>query len=409
AFLGVSGWAYSRGGPILYVLAYLSLAYAASFFFLPQLWEVGHEHRMQTQPDFFNTRYGNKYLAGFVCVVGILAFIPYLQLQLDGVGIIVSVASFGHIGRVPAMAVATALVIAFVFANGVRAVAWVSVIKDVLMVIAAVAIGVGIPLAHFGSIGAMFTALAHARPHYLTMPGDTVNLGHSWYISTVLLTALGFYMWPHTFGATFTAKSADTVRRNAIVMPLYTLTLALMFFAGFAVVLITPHLQNGDLALLTVVRRIFPPWFLGVIGGAGALTAMVPAAILILTAATLFAKNLYRPLFAPGMSEAGVARLALAIYGSSTLVSLLLTGYAMVTQCFPGVVLGLYWKRVTGRGVFAGMIIGVLVAVLLMSAHLDPLFGLNAGFVALCLNFAVTVAASLATQARTSAVAPELT
>ena len=422
AFLGVSGWAYSRGGPVLYVLAYLSLAYVASFFILPQLWEVGRQHRLQTQPDFFNSRYGNRYLAGFVCIVGILAFIPYLQLQLDGVGIIVSVASFGHIGRIPAMTVATGLVIAFVFANGIRAVAWVSVVKDFLMIIAAVAIGVGIPRAHFGGIGAMFAALAHARPQHLMMPGATTNLGHSWYVSTVLLTALGFYMWPHTFSATFTAKSADTLRRNAIVMPLYTLTLALVFFAGFATVLILPHLKNGDLALLTVVRHTFPPWFLGLIGGAGALTAMVPAAILILTAATLFAKNLYRPIFAPAMSDDGVARLAramvvvlgatslgLAIHGSGTLVSLLLTGYAMVTQCFPGVVLGLYWRRVTTTGAFVGMIVGVLTALLLMSTHLDPLFGLNAGFVALCINFAVTVAASLATAPKTAAVANQLT
>ncbi len=422
AFLGVSGWAYSRGGPVLYVLAYLSLAYVASFFILPQLWEVGRQHRLQTQPDFFNSRYGNRYLAGFVCIVGILAFIPYLQLQLDGVGIIVFVASFGHIGRVPAMTVATGLVIAFVFANGIRAVAWVSVVKDFLMIIAAVAMGVGIPRAHFGGIGAMFAAFAHARPQHLMMPGATTNLGHSWYVSTVLLTALGFYMWPHTFSATFTAKSADTLRRNAIVMPLYTLTLALVFFAGFATVLILPHLKNGDLALLTVVRHTFPPWFLGLIGGAGALTAMVPAAILILTAATLFAKNLYRPIFAPAMSDDGVARLAramvvvlgatslgLAIHGSGTLVSLLLTGYAMVTQCFPGVVLGLYWKRVTTTGAFVGMIVGVLTAILLMCAHLDPLFGLNAGFVALCINFAVTVAASLATAPKTAAVANQLT
>jgi SSS family solute:Na+ symporter len=422
AFLGVSGWAYSRGGPVLYVLAYLSLGYTGSFFFLPQLWELGRKHRMQTQPDFFNVRYHNRYLAGLVCVVGILAFIPYVQLQLDGIGIIVSVASFGHIGRVPAMVVATCLVIAFVFANGVRAVAWVSVVKDFLMIIAAIAIGVGIPLAHFGGIGPMFAALARARPLHLTMPGATANLGHSWYISTVLLTALGFYMWPHTFSAAFTAKSADTLRRNAIVMPLYTLTLALVFFAGFATVLILPHVQSGDLALLTVARRTFPAWFLGVIGGAGALTAMVPAAILILTAATLFAKNLYRPLFAPAMTDDGIARLAramvillgatslgLAIHGSSTLVSLLLAGYAMVTQCFPGVVLGLYWGRATTPGVFAGMVVGVLTAVLLMSTGLDPLFGLNAGFVALCVNLVVTVAGSLATRAQASAAAPELT
>lgn len=420
-FLGVSGWAYSRGAPVLYALAYLTLAYVASFFFLPQLWEIGRRHRMQTQADFFNTLYRNPYLAGLVCIVGILAFVPYIELQLDGIGIIVSVASFGHIGRVAAMTVGTTLLIAFVVANGVRAVAWVSVVKDLLMLVAAVAIGFGIPLVYFGGVGAMFTTLAHARPGHLVMPGSTANLGHSWYASTVLLTTCGFYMWPHTFGATFTAKSADTLRRNAVVMPLYSLTLALMFFAGFAALLILPHLQNGDLALLIVVRRTFPPWFLGMIGGAGALTAMVPAAILLLSAATLFAKNLYRPLLAPALSDDGVARLArimvillgavslgLAIHGASTIVALLLTGYAMVAQCLPGVLLGLYWRRVTGTGVFIGLIAGVLAAVLLMFAHLDPIAGLNAGFVALCLNFVVTVVGSLATRASAAVVVSEV-
>ena len=422
AFLGLSGWAYSRGGPALYGLAYLSLAYVASYFMLPQVWELGRRHGIQTQPDFFDTLYRNPYLTGFVCVVGILAFVPYIQLQLAGIGIIVSVASFGHIGRVAAMSVGTVLLVAFVFANGVRAVAWVSVVKDFLMLIAAVAIGVGIPLVHFGGIGATFAALARARPSHLVMPGATTTLGHSWYISTVLLTALGFYMWPHNFGVTFTAKSADTLRRNAVVLPIYSLTLSLMFFAGFAVVLILPHFRDGDLGVLTVASHTFPPWFLGVIGGAGALTAMVPAAVLLLTAATLFAKNLYRPLFAPAMSDDSVARLAratvvvlgatslaLAIHGAGTLVSLLLTGYALVAQCFPGVALGLYWKRVSGTAVFIGMMTGMLIALLLMSLHLDPIVGLNAGFAALCGNFAVTVAASLATRAGTAEPLPGLT
>src|SRR3984893_1128950 len=195
AFLGASGWAYSRGGPTLYVMAYLTLAYVVSFFILPQIWEVGRKYGMQTLSDFFSVRYGNKYLAGFVCVVGIVCFIPYLQLQLTGVGIIVSVASFDGIGRTPAMAISVVLLAAFVFASGVRAVAWVSVVKDALMVFAALVIGIGIPLIHFGGIGPMFSALAHFRPAHLTMPGATTNLGHAWYISPVLLTSLGFYMW----------------------------------------------------------------------------------------------------------------------------------------------------------------------------------------------------------------------
>jgi len=206
-----------------------------------------------------------------------------------------------------------------------------------------------------------------------------------------------------------------------VVMPLYTLTLAFIFIAGFTAVMVVPGLSNGDMALLTIVRHTFPAWFLGVIGGAGALTAMVPAAIFTLTAATLFAKNLYRPLFAPGMTDDQVTRLArvmvvvlslislyFAIYSSTTLVSLLLLGYSGVTQFFPGVVLGLYWKRATRRGVFAGMVAGVAtVAFLALSKH-DLLFGLNAGFVALCLNFliAVLVSLSAAAQQRSSDRSP---
>jgi SSS family solute:Na+ symporter len=44
SFLGASGWAYSRGGPTLYILAYLTLGYVVSFFILPEIWEVGRKY-----------------------------------------------------------------------------------------------------------------------------------------------------------------------------------------------------------------------------------------------------------------------------------------------------------------------------------------------------------------------------
>jgi len=414
SFLGASGWAYSRGGPALYILAYLPLSYVIGFFILPPIWEMGRDHGMQTQPDFFLARYRSKYLAAFVSVVGVVFIIPYLQIQLTGLGIIVEVASFDAIGRTQAMVIAVALLAGFVFVSGIRAVAWVSVPKDILMVLAAVTVGIVVPRIYFGGIGPMFAALARTHPAHLVMPGATTTLNHSWYISTVLLTAMGASMWPQAFGASFTAKNAETLRRNAVVMPLYNLSLAFIFFTGFTAYLVIPGLSNGDLSLLTIVRKAFPPWMLGVIGGAGALTAMVPAAVLILTASTLFSKNLYRPIFAPDMSDDQVARLArimvvvlslvslsLAIFSSTTLVSLLLLGYAGVTQFFPGVILGIFWKRATMLGVFAGLVAGVGFATLLILSKHDPLGGVNAGFVALCLNFGITVLVSVSRPAAT--------
>jgi solute:Na+ symporter, SSS family len=410
AFLGASGWVYSKGGPALYILAYLCLGNAIGLFLLPPIWELGREHGLQTQPDFFAVRYGSKTLAALVAVVGVAFMIPYLVLQLKGIGIIVETASFGGIGHAAAMFIAAALLTAFVFTSGVRAVAWVSVVKDFLMIVAVVSIGLWVPYMHFGGVGKMFATLAHAHPEHMTMPGATGNLGHAWYMSTVLLTAMGSGMWPHAFGTTFTAKSADTLRRNATVLPLYLLSLIFVFFGGYAAYILAPGLKNGDMALLTVVRQSFPAWALGIIGGAGALTAMVPASIILLTAATLFAKNLARPVFAPAMTDDQVARLAhgavvalslislaFALTASLSLVSLLLVGYAGITQFFPGVVLGLTWRRTSGVGVLAGILCGVTCTAVLILTGRDPWCGMNAGFLALCLNFCVVALISWAT------------
>lgn len=415
AFLGASGWVYSRGGPALYILAYLTLAYTISYFVLPKLWEVGKKFSLHTESDFFRQRYNSKTLGALVAVIGFVFIIPYLQLQLTGLGIIVQVASFDAISRTVAISIAFVIVAGFVLSSGIRAVAWVSVPKDLLMLLAAFIIGIGVPYHYFGGIRPMFHALVAAKPSHLTMPGNTQKLGHLWFVSSVLLSAMGGFVWPHTFGSIFTAKSGETLRRNAIIMPLYTLTLPLLFFVGFTALLVLPGLQNGDMALLILVRRTFSPWLLGLVGGAGALTAMVPAAILILTAGTLFAKNFYRPLFAPNMSDESVARLAkamvivvtalamyIALYSSTTLVGLLLFGYSGIAQFFPGVVLGLFWKRITGTGVLVGLIAGVAASMGLIAMKLDPIMGVNAGFLALCINLVLTVAVSLGSTARPS-------
>ena len=96
------------------------------------------------------------------------------------------------------------------------------------------------------------------------------------------------------------------------------------------------------------------------------------------------------------------AALTSSIYSTTSLVALLLIGYAGVAQFFPGVVLGLYWDRVTRTGVFAGLTTGTTIAAILMLTKRDPFRGVNAGFIAFCFNFAVTTAVSLFTSTRVS-------
>ncbi|KPD00352.1 putative symporter YodF [Geobacillus sp. BCO2] len=107
------------------------------------------------------------------------------------------------------------------------------------------------------------------------------------------MTALGFYMWPHTFGSIYSAKSTNVFRKNAIVLPIYQLVLLFVFFVGFAAILQVPGLEgsDADLALLKLSVQTFDPWVVGLIGAAGLLTAMVPGSMILMTTSTCWRKT----------------------------------------------------------------------------------------------------------------------
>jgi SSS family solute:Na+ symporter len=224
----------------------------------------------------------------------------------------------------------------------------------------------------------------------------------------------GVYCWPHTFASAYSAKDEQTIRRNAIIMPLYQLPILLVFFVGFTALLVLPGLEQPDTALLSLVTRSFPPWFAGFVGGAGAVTAMVPASMLLLGVATLIAKNVYQQLAggavaptrlmvvsrAAMLGVAGVA-LGLALWSPKELVLLLIVGYGLVTQLFPGIALGLAIPSLTTGPVLAGLLAGEAAVVWLISTGRDPCLGMNAGFVALGVNLAVTLGAWAVDRRRT--------
>jgi solute:Na+ symporter, SSS family len=401
-FLGLSGWVYGFGAPAYYIPAYTVLAYVISYYLLPPIWRLGKRYSFVSQSDFFTKLYDSRSLGVLVAIIGIVFIIPYLQLQLTGLGLIVNVATDGAVSGSVAMVVSFALVAAFVYVSGIKGNAWVAIMKDILMILAILVIGITIPYLQFGGIGPMLDQVVRTSSEYLVLPGTTEDQGVLWYMSTVLLTAFGFFMWPHLFGPLFTARDENIFRRNAVALPLYQLGILFVFFVGFAALLLIPNLQDPDMALLEVVKRTYPSWFLGFIGAAGAVTAMVPAAVLTLTAATLFAKNVLQQAVKPDMSDTSVAivsrwsvigiiaiALFFAIVFPSALVNLLLIGYNGVTQFLPGVLFAILGLRVSPWAVGAGMLTGIGVTAFLMIGGMDPFMGVNVGFIALVLNFLV--------------------
>jgi len=419
-FLGGSGFAYGRGGPTYYILCYGTLAYVMSYFLLPPIWRYARDNGLYSQSDFFVRKYNSPALGVLVSLVGIVALIPYLVLQFKGLGIIVEIAGYGAIASTPAVWVGAAVATAYVMVSGVRGSAWTAVAKDAMILVVVVFLGTYFPLHYYGGIGAMFAAVEAATPGFTVLPAHGESVW--WFSSTVLLTTLGFYMWPHTFASIYTARNTSVIRKNAVFLPLYQLILLFVFFAGFAAILQVPGLKGADvdLALFKLSVKTFDPWVVGVIGAAGVLTALVPGSMILTAAATLLANNLYR-VVDPSAADARVLRVAkvlvplvalVAVYftlkGGQTIVALLLMGYSFVTQLFPALVLSLARNnRITRAAAAAGIVAGVatVAAVSLTHSTIGTLFAalpveikeLNVGIVALAVNVVVMMAVSAGT------------
>ena len=414
-FLGAAGWAYGKGAPAFYILCYGTVAYILSYFILPPIWTIAKERGLLTEADFFADRYGSRWLGILVASVGFIFLVPYVTLQLTGLEILLRIAGYSTLNSATAVGIAFALITVFVSATGLRGTAWASVAKDVAVLVAVLFAGIALPIRFFGSPAGAIDRVLAARPHWMTLTSDLSAQSTTWFVSTVVLTALGFFMWPQSFAAVFSARDAGTLRRNAIFLPFYQLMLLLVYFAGFTALLVVPGLKGtaADQSFLLVVQRYYPAWTLGLVAFAGCLAALVPASGQVLGAASLFAKNVAGDGFGFATSDAArlrltrvlvivVAALALGWWLSArnSLVGLLLIGYSGVTQFFPGVMLALGAARPAAAAIGAGIVAGIAVVGVAAALGAPTIFGLNVGLFALLINAATAFGTNAALPSR---------
>jgi len=408
AFLGLAGWAYALGAPIYFSVAYGSIAFGIYFFLGPRINRLGKRLGYLTQPDFMADRYESRGLGILVAVMGLVATLLYLQLQITGAGIIVELASEGAISTGAARVIAFSLIVVFVTVSGIRGVGWTNLLQAVVMLAGMVTVGLVFTYSFFGGIGPMFEKLKAVSPGHLTLEGVGGNMGLMVYSTTALCLGLGFWMWPHVFQATFTARSERIVRRNACVLPLYQLGLLPVILVGFTCYLVCKDqgitLANKDHAMLVTLTRNFPDWFAGAVGAGGLAAAVSTSSALILTSATLLARNVYQAGLRPDAPDRTVTRVArasvlpltaasvaLSFWVPDDLVNLIKKAYALPIQLVPALVLGIFWSRVRREAVRAGLLVSLAILAVMVTGLWTPPGGVYFGFWALLPNLLIVV------------------
>jgi solute:Na+ symporter, SSS family len=410
-FIAVPALVFGVGAAGFFALPYTIIVYPLAFIALPRLWVVAHRRGYVTPADFVRGRFGSRPMATAVAATGLLATMPYIALQLVGIQVVLG--AMGINGDWP-LIIAFAILAAYTYQSGLRAPALIAVVKDLLIYLTVIVAVIYIP-SKLGGFGAIFDAAGKALPQK-EKPGALIPGtpdAQTAYATLALGSAMALFLYPHALTGALGSRSADTVRRNAAILPAYSLVLGLIALFGFMTIAagITPASPND--AVPDLFLKFFPPWFEGVAFAAIAIGALVPAAVMSIAAANLFTRNLYREFIRPQCTperESQVAKLASLFVkvGALVFVIVLPTEYAIdlqllggvwILQTLPAVAIGLYTRWLDARAMLigwaAGMAVGTYMAVDLdFKASVYKFLGINAyeALWALAANLIVAVA-----------------
>ncbi|MFC7305316.1 sodium:solute symporter [Streptomyces monticola] len=411
SYLGAAGWGYNFGAPVLYVVAYMSCGYAVGYVVGPMLWSYARKHGLVGITDMISHRYGKPWLGAVVAVLATVFLLPYIQLQITGMGVVVSTISYGAISLNWAYFLAFAVTTGFVVVSGLRGSAWVSVLKDVLVIATLAFLAIYVPMHYFDGYGDFLDRLVSEKSDWLTLPGHGQSgYGTAWFATTSFLNALTVVIFPTTVAGYLGARNADALRRNAIWLPAYNVLLFVPMLLGMAALFVVPGLTGADsnLALFKLVTDSLPAWAVGVIGVAAALSSIVPMAVFMLVIGTMWGRSvlslvprLHSQTRQKAASQvvvvvAGTLALIMTYAAPNTLVRLSLISYEGMAQLLPMLLLGLVWRRLSVAAAVSGLVVGVGIVCGLVFSENDPVFGVNAGIVALAANLLVTLVVACA-------------
>jgi SSS family solute:Na+ symporter len=412
-FLGAPGWSYGKGAPALYILAYLGLGLLPWWVLGPKAARLGRKYGYLTQADLMSDRFSSRGLSAIIALVSVVAFIPYLTLQITGAGYLFEFATGKNVPFWLGALAAFVVVTIYVYASGLRGIGWTNLVQGLIMVVVAWFLGLAVTYRFFGGVGPMFREIQAEAPEYLTLPGVD-GMGWAAFSTAILVSVIGFTMWPHIFMKSYGADSEKTIKKTIIIYPLYGYLVVPILFIGYAGVLVFRDnpLGNPDDVLLELVVNAanFSPWIIGIMLSGALAAAMSTGSNLAHTASTVLVRDLFVAVFKQDMPERNVVLLTrvfvvvlsviaylLALVNPASLVQLLLAAYGWVAQFFPLIVAVFFWKRATKPGALAGLIAGSLVTTY-FTLLASPWLGIHAGIWGLIVNIILLVGVSLATK-----------
>jgi solute:Na+ symporter, SSS family len=395
--LGFSGIIYAKGVYGIWYLGYFVLASAVAYFVNPLIWRAGKLYDAVTIADLFKGHFknhaGGRVLELTVTISAITFLIPWGQLQFGG--LLIALGGLGwHIDPALLVIFAAALAFSYIVISGIRAPAYVAILKDVLMVVAIVITG-GAAMAQT-HLSTIFHAAGPLVSNHLTTPQLRFSM------STIAFQAIGFFMLPFNTQNLFTAKSEQTIRRIQMFMPLYMMMFPFLVVVAYYQLGVHAHLHAPNQAFMAAAVSLLPPWAIGIVAAGAALSGLLVLAGICLAIGPLVTRNLFGHV--PEQKQRSLAQIVIVFYLALSIVLTLVTPNLLVTiqntaffgftQFFPGMMAIMFFRRANPLAIAAGIVVADVLAVAFFVMKV-PTHDFNIGAVCLLVNVAILIGGSL--------------
>lgn len=320
-----------------------------------RLWLLSRKYGYITLSDLLADYYESETIRVIISVIGVIALIPYIIIQLIGGGLAFEAATNGlvpyHIGAL----LMVLIMLIYGFIGGMRAVAWTDVVQG--MFTFTVLAGLFLWF-WFMWNGQLLKAVAVRRPE-LFIPGQW---DYSFWIGFVLTWGLSLLL-PHQIQRAFCARTPKVILKSSAILTFLSgwLQTVSVMIIGLAGVLLLPGLEESQIdSLVVLLGAKFSPIIAALVFASAVSAGMSTLDSQLLSASSLITRDIYTRYVNPQATprdEAKTGRfvlsfIALLVYifvltKPGLIVPLATSGAAICVAGYVFPVIGaLFWPRI---------------------------------------------------------------
>ena len=420
---GVAGAAYREGFGFLIAVHYMLAIVVCYLIFAPKLYTLSRAGGYVTPVDFVQARFGSAALSLLASIVMIVALNNYLLAQLMAMGRVLQgfAGPYGDVAYNYGVIGLALIMVIYGTLGGIRAVAWTDVLQGGVLMVGFFVL-LALLVTEFGPLSEATETIAASANVQRVAPPDA-DMQRQW-LSYILIVGLGGALYPHAIQRIYASKSRRVLNRSLAAMVFLPFATALItLIGGIYALAYLPGLEGAetDQVLARVLRIVQESSAIGyglvvVIFSAVLAALMSTADSAMLSISSMFTKDIYSAHLRPDAPEAGLtwigkrcswivlsALVVLAIFlkDQTSLITLLDRKFDVLVQLVPAFMLGIHWPGLKTGPTLAGLVAGVVVALLLAFGPFDfvvagKVWGFHPGLYGLVVNLLIAVVGSLA-------------